>query len=178
MNTLSTSLLSSFARRAPLRALALGATGACALLFTEHLCDELALAVSAYLLVFGLMGLYDCVSLEGPVRALNLFAGALSVAMGAASVVWRRYAVGTLPVFLGAFIMVSATAYLFIAVLCKAMPPIWPLLTLGGGIALCVFAFGFGGRSALSELFGTLALLCTLCEFQLRRTARDALRRA
>ena len=167
------SLLFVFSRRALSRAAALFAMGLHALLFPSRLRGATTLLLAAYLLLFGALALRDGLLLRGASRMERLLCGLLAVALSAAAVLWQRFEPATLPLLHGALVLAMGAQYLAVGATGHADALHWPMLTMAGGIALCMLSFTHGGREALSELLGTLLLMGALCETQLRRAGRQ-----
>lgn len=162
-------LLITTSRRALLRCLALSAMGLHALLYPAGLRGTTALYAAVYLLAFGLLALRDSLTLRGRGRSAQLACGMIAFMMGAAALLWQRSEPRTLPVFFGAFMLMAGAQYLVVGAASRTGALHWPLLTMAGGIALCLLSFTVSASGPLSELLGTLMLMCALCEMQLRQ---------
>ena len=128
------------ARWSGLRAALLGAMGLVTLLFPEFLQGSIIYAVAAIL--FGIL-----------------------------SIVYFRYLISIMPVFSGVLLLIESVVY-FIAALCaesrlKALLVILSLLVAGGGMALVIFTFGFGGLEPFAKIFGGLLFLSCVIELLL-----------
>lgn len=160
------------ARWSGLRAALLGAMGVVTLLFTDFLKGGIIYAVAAYVILNGVLGIVDFLSGRGKeekhIAYLNLFVTIVIIVLGILSIVYFRYLVSILPVFLGVLLLAESIVY-FIAALCmksklKALLVILSLLVAAGGIILVVFTFGFGGVLSLAKIFSSLLFLSCVIE--------------
>lgn len=160
------------ARWSVFRAALLGAAGIITLLLPEFLKGGVIYAVAAYIILNGAMGIIDFINGEGNeekhIAYLNLFAAIAATIFGILGIVYFRYMISILPVFLGAFLLIESVVY-FIAALCvesklKALLIILSLFVAAGGVILVVFTFGFGGLLPLAKIFSTLLFLSCVIE--------------
>jgi len=76
-----------------------------------------------------------------------------------------------MPVFSGVLLLIESVVY-FIGALCaesrlKVLLIILSLLVAGGGMALVIFTFGFGGLEPFAKMFGGLLFLSCVIELLL-----------
>lgn len=163
------------ARRFGLRAALLGAMGLVTLVFPEFLQGSIIYTVAAYAILNGALGILDFLSVRGGeekhIAYLNILVAAAAILFGILSMVYFRYLISILPVFLGALLLIESVIY-FIAALCadsklKALLVSLSLLTAGGGAALVIFSFGFGGLQPLAKIFSGLLFLSCVIELLL-----------
>ncbi len=108
---------------------------------------------------------------EKHISYLNLFVTAAAILSGILSIVYFRYLISIMPVFSGALLLIESVVY-FIAALCaesrlKALLVILSLLVAGGGMALVIFTFGFGGLQPFAKIFSGLLFLSCVIELLL-----------
>lgn len=160
------------ARWSIFRAALLGTMGIVILLFPEFSGGGIIYAVSAYAILNGALGIIDFLSSksneEKLIAYLNLFVTIVVIALGLLCIVYFRYLVSILPVFLGVLLLAESIVY-FIAALCmksklKGLLVILSLLVAAGGIILVVFSFGFGGVLSLAKIFSSLLFLSCVIE--------------
>lgn len=160
------------AKGAILRAVLLGVLGIVTLLFPEFLTDGMVYAIAAYAVLNGGLGIVDFVfdggGEEKNIAYFNAVVAGLAIVCGVLCIVYYRYLVSSLPVFLGVLLVIESVVY-FIAALCvksrlKALLIISAILLAAGGAALVLFTFGFGGIPTLSKMFGVLLLLSCASE--------------
>ena len=163
------------ARWSGLRAALLGAMGLVTLLFPEFLQGSIIYAVAAYAILNGALGILDFLSGRGReekhIAYLNLFITAAAILFGILSIVYFRYLISIMPVFSGVLLLIESVVY-FIAALCaesrlKALLVILSLLVAGGGMALVIFTFGFGGLEPFAKIFSGLLFLSCVIELLL-----------
>ena len=163
------------ARWSGLRAALLGAMGLVTLLFPEFLQGSIIYAVAAYAILNGALGILDFLSGRGReekhIAYLNLFITAAAILFGILSIVYFRYLISIMPVFLGVLLLIESVVY-FIAALCaesrlKDLLVILSLLVAGGGMALVIFTFGFGGLEPFAKIFSGLLFLSCVIELLL-----------
>lgn len=163
------------ARWSGLRAALLGAMGLVTLLFPEFLQGSIIYAVAAYAILNGALGILDFLSGRGReekhIITLNLFITAAAILFGILSIVYFRYLISIMPVFLGVLLLIESVVY-FIAALCaesrlKTLLVILSLLVAGGGMALVIFTFGFGGLEPFAKIFSGLLFLSCVIELLL-----------
>ena len=163
------------ARWSGLRAALLGAMGLVTLLFPEFLQGSIIYVVAAYAILNGALGILDFLSgrdrEEKHIVTLNLFITAAAILFGILSIVYFRYLISIMPVFLGVLLLIESVVY-FIAALCaesrlKALLVILCLLVAGGGMALVIFTFGFGGLEPFAKIFSGLLFLSCVIELLL-----------
>lgn len=160
------------ARWSGLRAALLGAMGLVTLLFTEFLGGGIIYAVAAYAILNGVLGIVDFFSgrdkEEKHIAYLNLFVMLAVIIFGILSIVYFRYLISILPVFLGGLLLFESVVY-FVAALCvkrrlKALIIILSLLVGAGGVILVIFTFGFGGLPPLVKILSSLLFLSCITE--------------
>ena len=144
------------ARWSGLRAALLGAMGLVTLLFPEFLQGSIIYAVAAYAILNGALGILDFLSGRGREEK---------------HIVYFRYLISIMPVFSGVLLLIESVVY-FIAALCaesrlKALLVILSLLVAGGGMALVIFTFGFGGLEPFAKIFSGLLFLSCVIELLL-----------
>ena len=160
------------ARWSGLRAALLGAMGLVTLLFPEFLQGSIIYAVAAYALLNGALDFLSGRDREEKhIAYLNLFITAAAILFGILSIVYFRYLISIMPVFLGVLLLIESVVY-FIAALCaesrlKALLVILSLLVAGGGMALVIFTFGFGGLEPFAKIFSGLLFLSCVIELLL-----------
>ncbi|GEM_PF-2809702 len=166
-------LFEKFARFAMLRAALLAIMGIVTFLFPEFLLIGMVYAVAGYVILNGALGITDYFrhknESQKTVHYVNIAVACLLIIFGILSVVYYRYLVSILPVFLGGLMMVESIVYFINALFphTKAKPflILLTVFIMIGGIASNVFTFGFGGIQTLSQIFGTLLLLS--CGYEL-----------
>ena len=163
------------ARWSGLRAALLGTMGLVTLQFPEFLQGSIIYAVAAYAVLNGALGILDFLSgrdrEEKHIAYLNLFITAAAILLGILSIVYFRYLISIMPVFLGVLLLIESVVY-FIAALCaesrlKALLVILSLFVAGGGMALVIFTFGFGGLEPFAKIFSGLLFLSCVIELLL-----------
>lgn len=170
--------LKKMARWSGLRAALLGTIGLATLLFPEFLQGGVIYAVSAYALLNGTLGIADFLSggRKEHMAYGSLFAAIAAILFSVLSVVYVRYLMSILPVFLGALLLAEGVIY-FMAALCaksrwKALLVMLSLLVAGGGTTLMIFTFGFGGLQPLAKMLSTLLFLSCVIEVLIGRIYR------
>ena len=154
---------------AMLRAGILAVMAAITFLYSSFLTGGMVYAVAAYAILNGIMGSMRYLRNKGNEEKrsfnLHLFISSLSILFGILCIIYFRYAVGILPVFLGTLLIAEAVVH-FMAILnvkskLKPVIIIFSTLEAVGGISLIIFTFGFGEIKVLSQMFGSLlALSC------------------
>ncbi len=109
----------------------------------------------------------------------SLFAAIAAILLGVLSMVYARYLISVLPVFLGALLLMEGVIDLM-AALCakskwKALLVMLSLLVAGGGATLVIFAFGFGGLQTLAKMLSTLLFLSCATELLIRQIYKNSL---
>lgn len=169
------------ARWSGLRAALLVAMGFVTLLFPEFLKGNIIYAVAAYAILNGVLGIVDFLSGRGKeekhIAYLTLFVMLAAIVFGILSIVYFRYLISILPVFLGVLLLVESIMY-FIAALCvkcklKKLIIILSLLVGAGGVVLVIFTFGFGGLLPLVKIFSGLLFLSCITELLIRLTYKN-----
>ena len=160
------------AKGVTLRIALLSILGAVTLLFSEFLAHGMVYIIAAYAILNGGMGIADFVSdkdkEEKTIVYFNVIIVGLAIVCGFFCIVYYRYLVSSLSVFLGVVLVIESVVH-FIAALCaksklKTFLIIGTLLLAVGGAALVLFTFGFGGMIALSKMFGGLLFLSCINE--------------
>ena len=177
-------LSEKFARYSILRAAILFAIGAVTFLFPEFLLHGMVYVIAAYAILNGALGIADYFlgkkSSPGAAGYVSFVAACLLILFGILSVVYFRYLVSILPVFLGVLMMIESIVYFVIALyMNKGTKPVLIILAVSimiGGIVANIFTFGFGGVTTLSHIFGTLLLLSCAYELTVYLTRRKAVR--
>lgn len=163
-----------------LRSALLGAMGLVTLLAPEFLKGGIIYAAAAYSILNGILSFLDFLSGRGGeeyyAAYLNLFVTAAAALFGILSIVYFRYLISILPVFLGVLLLIEGAIY-FVAALCaknglKALLVILSLLVAGGGMVLIVFTFDFGGLPQLAKIFSALLFLSCITELLIALTCR------
>ena len=160
------------AKYANLRAVLLGIMGVLSFLFPEFLTSGMVYVIAAYVILNGLLGVMDFISNKGgedkSIVYLNLIAAGLAVICGVSCIVYFRYLVNLLPVFLGTLLIIEGLVHLVAAVCSKtrfrSLLIVIALVIAFGGAATILFSFGFGGLLMLSRLFGNVLLLSSVSE--------------
>lgn len=166
-------LVEAFTRFAMLRAVLLAMMGAVTWLFPEFLLDGMVYVLTGYAMLNGVLGISDYFQYKSKrpkvMNEFKLTVNGLFIAFSTISVVYYRYLVSILPVFLGGFMMVESIVYFVIAVSHNTKARLFltflAVLIMIGGIAAAIFTFGFGGIRTLSQIFGTLLLLSCAYEW-------------
>ena len=160
------------ARWSGLRAVLLGTMGLITFLFPEFLKGGIIYAVAAYAIFNGVLGIVDFLSSRGKeethIANLTLFVMLAEIIFGILCIVYFRYLISILPVFLGVLRMIESVMY-FIAAFCvkcklKVLIVILSLLVGAGGVMLVIFTFGFGGLRPLVKIFSSLLFLSCITE--------------
>lgn len=163
------------AKYAMLRGGILAVIAAITFLYPSFLTDGMVYVIAAYSVLNGILGSMRYIGIKGNEEKrsfnLHLFLSSVSILFGILCIIYFRYAVGILPVFLGMLLIVESVVH-FIAVLNvkSKLKPVMILLSISavvGGIALIIFTFGFGDMKALSQIFGSLLILSCIEEFLL-----------
>ncbi|MDE6739483.1 MAG: hypothetical protein K2K07_10350 [Lachnospiraceae bacterium] len=160
------------ARWSGLRAVLLGTMWLITFLFPEFLKGGIIYAVAAYAIFNGVLGIVDFLSGRGKEEThivnLNLLVMLAEIIFGILCIVYFRYLISILPVFLGVLLMIESVMY-FIAAFCvkcklKVLIVILSLLVGAGGVMLVIFTFGFGGLRPLVKIFSSLLFLSCITE--------------
>lgn len=167
MNSL---LLKKFTKFAILRAVLLAIIGTVTFMFPKFLLDGMVYVVTGYVILNGVLIIIDYPQHKNETpkafNFINVSTACLLIIFGILSIVYYRYLVDILPVFLGGAMMIESIVYFVNALFSdrKAKPflIILAVLIMIGGIVSNIFTFGFGGIQTLSQIFGTLLFLsCT-----------------
>ncbi len=166
-------LVEKFAKYAVFRAALLAIMGIVTFLLPEFLLSGMVYVIAGYMILNGALGITDYFLRKNEngktASFVNIAVACLLIVFGVLSVVYYRYVVGILPVFLGGLMMIESMVYFVIALFTSAK--IKPLLIflavfiMIGGITSNIFTFGFGSIRTLSHIFGTLLLLS--CAYEL-----------
>lgn len=167
-------------RGAVLRAALLFIMGVVTLLLPDFLNNGIIYAIAAYAILNGILGMMDfalCKEGNSPLDYFNLATAGMAAIFGIVCIVYHRYLVAALPVFLGLLLIIESVIY-FVAALCAKRTIKGLLLILSvfisiGGLALVLFTFGFGGTVTLSRMFGSLMLFSCICELLVARMAKN-----
>jgi uncharacterized membrane protein HdeD (DUF308 family) len=152
--------------------------------FPEFLLSGMVYVIAGYAILNGTLSIADhFLNEEVASKAINygnLIFACLFIIFGILSIVYFRYLVSILPVFLGVLIVIKGFVYFMIALHANtSTKPILIILAVSimiGGIVANIFTFGFGGVLTLSHIFGTLLMLS--CAYELifylihRKTAK------
>lgn len=165
-------LFEKFIKYAMLRAAFLGIMGIITFLFPEFLLNGMVYVIGGYVILNGALSIVGAV-IHGrndnkTTSYVNIVISCLLIICGMLSIVYHRYLISILPVFLGSLMMIEGIVYFIIALRLvtktKLLLIFISVFIMIGGIASNIFTFGFGGLPILSQIFGTLLLLSCLYE--------------
>lgn len=166
-------LFEKFTRYSILRAAILCVMGIVTFFSPEFLLSGMVYVIAGYAILNGALSVANYLLHEKvahkAINCVSLIAACLLIIFGILSIVYFRYLVSILPVFLGVLMMIESIIY-FVIALCavtrtKPILIILAVFIMIGGIAVNIFTFGFGDVLALSQIFGTLLLLS--CAYEL-----------
>lgn len=163
------------AKYAMLRGGILAAMATITFLYPSFLASGMIYVIAAYAILNGILGSMRYIgnNENEEKRSFNphLFMSSVSILFGVFCIIYFRYAVGILPVFLGMLLIVESVVHFISTLNVKGkLKPVMILLSISsavGGIALIIFAFGFGDIKALSQMFGSLLILSCIEELLL-----------
>lgn len=162
-------LFEKFAKYSAIRMAILFAMGVVTLLFPELLLLGMVYVIAWYTILCGVLSVADYF-LPAPkaVNYVSLIFACLLIVFGVLSIVYFRYLVSLLPVFLGVIMMIESIVYLLIArcAVTKIKSALFfiAVFIMIGSIVTNIFTFGFGGVLTLSHIFGTLLMLSCVYE--------------
>lgn len=160
-------LYDRFVRYSMLRAALLGIMGVVTLLFPEFLINAFVYVIAGYVILNGALSVFDYIlSEKASINYFNLILCCLLAVSGIPMIVYFRYLVGILPVFLGGLAMIESVVY-FVIAMCtqkikrKILIALAVLILTGGSVVVLIT---FGSLPTLSRVFGGVLLLSCVYE--------------